>query len=137
MLAMIVVFAAGYFPLQAGNEASNKQQNDSLEEQRIKYLQTRIDYLEVLFKQGRVGTSDLVEPTLQLLNAKLDYAKSDDEREQIYDEMLKEYDRLIEITEANEKSGLGDMMEFVLSNRDSLFLKAERIRILTERNSIR
>ncbi|HBE67395.1 MAG TPA: hypothetical protein DDW52_04525 [Planctomycetaceae bacterium] len=114
--------------------ASDSNEVNTLATQRIALLQERVDYIELLIKHGLAVSTESIEPTLDLLTAKVDYAKSNDERRSIYSEMLKQYDRLIELAELDEQKG-GRETRIKLRD-DALYLKSERLKIRIARQSL-
>ena len=133
VLAVAVLLGTGLAAPQTEPVADANPNINALAAQRIELLQERVDHIEALIKHRVIGSTALIEPTIDLINAKLDYAKSNDERRSLYDEMLKQYDRLIELAELGEKRGTREMQ--IQTREDSLYLKSERLRIRIERES--
>ena len=133
-----VLLFAGITSHRAHKGTNDESEIEKLAEQRIKYLQQRIEIVEELIKQGIVGATDLIEPKLDLIQAKLEYAKSNDERRKLYDDMLKQYDRLIELAELSRTSPTesNEIEKQIRSRDDLLYLKSQRIKIQIERESL-
>lgn len=135
VLTAAVFVGAGLAAPQKERTAEARSDIEKLSAQRIELLQERVDYIELLIRHQITGSTALIQPTLDLLSAKLEYAKSNEERRAIYDEMLKQYDRLIELAELEEeRSGTREML--IGTHRDSAYLTSEKLRITIERESV-
>jgi hypothetical protein len=112
-----------------------------LQQRRIELLQQRVTQFEEsrLFGIELDDREQLGEARLDLLNAKLEYAGSVAEKDEILTAILQEYDSLIESAESAleaPRTGVADGPELLEASSHLLLLKSERVRIEIELASL-
>lgn len=131
----ILGVACSYAQTQEPNGVQAESKIGVLRKQRIELLQHRVSQIEQFIKRGFVNRTDLIKAQIDLLNARLDYARSDAEKKKWLTDLLKRYDDLIEITEFTLKSPPSPRTKphNLAAVSQLLFLKSERVRIQIER----
>lgn len=117
------------------SETLNSSQQDlqSLKQQRVQLLEQRVATIKKWVDQEDAAAIELVQPELDVLQAKLDYATTDEERRDLYQSLLAKYDSLIEWAQLNVadpvRSGADVKNALMHAESKLLYLKAERTRI--------
>ena len=70
-----------------------------LQQQRLALLQDRVAEIKNFVDAGRADPIQLIEPEMDLIRVKIEYAQSNDERKTLYGQLLTRYDKLIELAE--------------------------------------
>lgn len=97
-------------------------QIQQLQEERIKTLQRVVEYVRVMYSQGMLDFTTVVESQLELLDAQLEDADTNEERIRILESQAKSAAELVEITEVRFQAG-------VVSELDVLRAKALQLRV--------
>ena len=106
---------------------------DALKKQRVQLLQDRVVAIQRWVDLERVDASELLRPEMDAINAQLDYAKSNLERKELLQKLLKKYDILIELAELRveqpPRQEANESERQMIAESELLFLKSERIRV--------
>jgi len=133
-LLLAVVFCglvgSGICQIEDGN--NDKSDLNRLKTKRLELLQERVTIVEEHVDRGRSSSMELVEPTIDFLIAKIEYASSNADRKELYNQLLKNHDKLIEMAEIRGRAPVS----VTKTNLELLYLKSERIRIEIERDSL-
>lgn len=117
-----------------------KDDLDALKQRRVHVLAERVAVVQSWVDNGKVGAAELLRPQIDHLNARLDYAESDDQRKNILQELITKYDKLIELAEfeaANPVAGQEPGTSQPLgAMSDSLFLQSEKLRLQVALHSL-
>ena len=98
LLTFVGLFAAVSIPY--ASPAGQEVGVDQLKEQRVSFLEERIAVIQQGIDAGKLGAISKIQPQMELLKVRLEYADSDVERKKYYQELLSLFDRLIESAEA-------------------------------------
>lgn len=147
-LAVCVAFAAiGFACCYAQNPKQVKTSKTTdvaaLQRKRIELLETRVKAVDSLVDMGLVDRTEVVRMQMDVISARLDYADSNVEKRKLLDDLIAKYDELIKVSEAMAlaavlptQPGQRVSNSQVKAATDLLLLKAERVRIEIERESL-
>ena len=112
-----------------------------LKKQRVMLLQERVDSIREWIKFDRACAADLFQPQIDLLNARIEYAKTDAERKVLLGQLLKQYDQLIGMAKLEHQARPSPLAsqpvnQVMRAESKLLFLKSERLRIQILHDSI-
>jgi hypothetical protein len=137
----VLGFACCYARTQEDTASLADNKIASLQQQRIELLQQRVAKIESLAKAGIADRAELIRPRMDVLNARLDYAETKAEKQDLLEALIAEYDQLIQISEAMTRAPVsppkpGERTPKVNAQlaamSDLLLLKSERVRIEIE-----
>ena len=98
---------------------------EKLKEQRVAVLKEHVNQLESLFKLGRVSVVDKLGPANNLLNVQIEYARNENQKRELLEQLLRNYETLIQSSEESVRSGKGG-----LEALSSMYeIKSERLRV--------
>lgn len=138
ILLIAVVFAIQALNRQLETPASG--QIAELQKKRISFLERRVELIESRFAANQASGGDVTTAKIDMIDAQLDYASSDEQRRGLLSELLKQLDKQIEIAklmidppirpgrEADETFDAASAL---------LLLQAERIRVQIELERIK
>ena len=131
--------ACCYAQSQKQDDASTPTEIAALQQKRIELLQQRVSRIESAVKVGFDNISDLIQPQIDLINARLDYAQSNAEKRKLLTDLLAEYDKLIQIAKSEQNAPIqprtpNQRSTIMKPSSDLLWLKSERIRIQIARD---
>jgi hypothetical protein len=120
----------------SAQQTTQQEEIAALQRQRIDLLQERVDQIRQFISLERARPSELQQPTLDLLTARLEYAITNEERQQLLREIIALYDEMIEEADARKRAGLtqpatpdnNEANELLRLSTDLLFLRSERVR---------
>jgi hypothetical protein len=136
--------ACCYAQNQKQSDASTSADITALQRSRFDLLQQRIDLWqdgvstsEAIFKVESVNRQDVIRSQIDLINARLDYARSNADKRKLLTDLHTEYGKLIKIAE----STLRETTPRPRQNQDEatsqlLLLKSERVRIQISRDTL-
>lgn len=133
---LVVVVGTGLFSAnlrQSSNSPERQSDVDSLKEQRVKLLQERVSAIKSWIEEDLVGTSELIQAEMDVINAQLEYAETDADRKRLLSELLRKYEVLIEhaelLVQEPPRIGADDPARPMHAESELLHLKSERIRV--------
>jgi hypothetical protein len=124
LLLLCAGLAGGHAESQERPDADSPVQIEALRQERLRLLEERVTLIKTQFAEGLVDQTLLVPPEMDLINARLEYARSDAERKQLLSDLLEKYDWLIDRAKTQAKAQLRQSGPL-----EVLFLKSERIRV--------
>jgi hypothetical protein len=134
-------FACGYAQTREQVTGGTPTEISALQRQRIELLQARASRVEALVTADIVDREALIRACIDVINARLDYARSNDEKRQLLTDLMGEYDKLILIAEVASRvpespatPGQRNVSTRLGAVSDVLFLKSERIRVQISRD---
>ncbi len=147
LLAGFVLVAIGVAYSFAQGEVDDTDGNTppsiaALQQQRIELLQKRVAQLESLHEVEMVDRTELIRPRMDLINARLEYARSNAAKKALLTELIAEYDTLIQLLELAAKAPVAPPQAGqrptpnLTAASDLLLLKADRIKVQIERNRL-
>lgn len=120
----IIALGSALLLMTAGMHLSSANQVEELQEKRIALLTERVDILQEMTNQGQIGTIAVTRSQIDLLDAKLEYADSDDQRKDLINQLLEKHDAMIEIAEMQLRHGVTSSQT---AHADLLLMKSERV----------
>lgn len=123
----LVSLATPPFPSQ---ELSTVEQ---LQRDRIEVLEKRCQLAQTQIDEDRSGFEVMIEPKIDLLNAKIEYAANAKDKVAYYNELIKLYEELVEREEMRLQEPRRIDGEQVGSETQPLFYESEKIRIQIEK----
>jgi len=131
-LICVTCVLVGFGFSQTDDVRKSREDVAELKERRLQLLSERAAITEACVRAGTAATHELAEPMIDLIRAKIEYAKSNDDRREFYTQWLEQQDVLIETAETRGKATVSiERTQFEL-----LYLKSERLRIQIERESL-
>ena len=113
----------------------------ALQKERLALLEKRYDQISSFAEVGLIDQAATIQPHLDLLLAKLDYESDVTERRRLYDLMIGEYDRLIELAKHEVNAPLrstppGQRDTPAIGGSNVLWLQSEKLRVQIERDRL-
>ncbi|MGI9515953.1 MAG: hypothetical protein ACR2NP_02810 [Pirellulaceae bacterium] len=121
----IVGLGSALLLMTAGNHFNSAIQADELEDQRITLLTERVELLQQMTIEGRIGSIEVTRAEMDLLKAQLEYSESDDASKNLINQLLEKYDQLIEVAEMRTLTGVSGSPT---ARADLLLVQSERVR---------
>jgi hypothetical protein len=124
LLLLCAGLAGGHAQSQERQDADAPDRIEALQQERLGLLEERVTLIKRQFAEGLVDRTLLVSAEMDLINARVEYARSDAERKQMLSELLEKYDWLIDRANTQAKAQL-----LQSGPLEVLFLKSERVRV--------
>ncbi|TWU33264.1 hypothetical protein [Novipirellula artificiosorum] len=137
---MLGLVGFGYYAqAEKGDNPQAKDDLIALQQKRIELLEERVSTIERYVKANVGSRSDMVAAQMDVVNARLDYAQSNDQKQSLLSELLKMYDQQIEVAEVKTLAPISpgrSAKNDLAADSRLLLLRSERIRIQIERDML-